>query len=555
LEESKDKSTIREMFDRYRTIVYVGIVVIVSLAIFSLLYFTGRGPTYESLYEGLSDSDSIDVQNYLSQKGIDYTTEEGGSLISIDGDTALVKAELAKRGIPSSTEPTGLAKFEQMSIGSTKFDKEVQYQARLQEDLENGIKKAFDGIDSVSVKVPRIKDKSIFEDEEDDMTISVALGLSTGVELSSDNVEAIQLFVASSIQGISSNDVEVVDNSMNVLSGRTEEDDRAPDNGLKIKDETERKISEELTRVLTSVYGQVKVISRVDINFDEIVQNIEQYDPDGTLVSSEEMSESESQEDETINQEPGANENTEVPGYEITNLDEGDSSYTREKEHLISNFQVGKTVEKIIRHPELRNTNVAVWVDGTLTEEEERNLEEMIAISSGLTGDVEVVENDRLVYENGSVKVVQTEFASSEELDEETEEEGTVVSANEIPIYMWLIIGVLTTLVIILLIAYIRKRNTDENDDIFTEESNEEKEEVQSKRQEVEEKVAILDGEERLPESEDEEEDQYADEEVFEFEWTNERRQLKNLANKAVQKHPDVTASVIKEIISDDEKK
>src|SRR5690625_6286660 len=122
---------------------------------------------------------------------------------------------------------------------------------------------------------------------------------------------------------------------MNVLSEKTEKNDRTPNNGLKIKDETERKISEELTRVLTSVYGQVKVISRVDINFDEIVQNIEQYDPDGTLVSSEEMSESESQEDETINQENGAREKTEMPGYEITNLDEGDSSYTREKEHLI----------------------------------------------------------------------------------------------------------------------------------------------------------------------------------------------------------------------------
>src|SRR5690625_723343 len=453
------------MFDRYRTIVYVGIVVIVSLAIFSLLYFTGRGPTYESLYEGLSDSDSIDVQNYLSQKGIDYTTEEGGSLISIDGDTALVKAELAKRGIPSSTEPTGLAKFEQMSIGSTKFDKEVQYQARLQEDLENGIKKAFDGIDSVSVKVPRIKDKSIFEDEEDDMTISVALGLSTGVELSSDNVEAIQLFVASSIQGISSNDVEVVDNAMNVLSGKTEKNDRTPNNGLKIKDETERKISEELTRALTSVYGQVKVITRVDINFDEIVQNIEQYDPDGTLISSEEMSETESQENETIDQEPGANENTEVPGYEITNLNEGDSSYTREKEHLINNFQVGKTVEKIIRHPELRNTNVAVWVDGVLTEEEERNLEEMIAISSGLTGNVEVTDNERLVYENGSVKVVQAEFVSNARGSETTEEEGEVGSSSKIPSYIWIIIRSLIILVITLLIAYIRRRNDIEDID------------------------------------------------------------------------------------------
>src|SRR5690625_7148226 len=98
-----------------------------------------------------------------------------------------------------------------MSIGSTKIDKEVQYQARLQEDLENGIKKAFDGFDSVSEKVPRIKDKSIFEDEEDDMTISVAVGLSTGVEHCSDNVEAIQLFVASSLHGISSDEVGVVD--------------------------------------------------------------------------------------------------------------------------------------------------------------------------------------------------------------------------------------------------------------------------------------------------------------------------------------------------------
>ena len=551
MEESTDKSIIKKIFNRHRTIIYIGIVVILSSTLFSLFYFTNRGPTYNALYGGLSDSDSIDVQSYLSQKGIDFVTAEDGSSISIEGDVALVKAELAKRGIPSSAEPTGLEKFEQMSIGSTRFDKEVQYQARLQEDLENGIQKAFDDIDSVSVKLPRIKDKSIFENDEEDVTISVALGLSSGADLSSDNVEAIQLFVASSIQGVTSKDVEVVDNAMNVLSGKTEKNDRTPNNGLKIKDETERKISEELTRALTSVYGQVKVITRVDINFDEIVQNIEQYDPDGTLISSEEMSETESQENETIDQEPGANENTEVPGYEITNLNEGDSSYTREKEHLINNFQVGKTVEKIIRHPELRNTNVAVWVDGVLTEEEERNLEEMIAISSGLTGNVEVTDNERLVYENGSVKVVQAEFVSNARGSENTEEEGEVGSSSKIPIYIWIIIGSLIILVITLLIAYIRSRKDIEDIDKLTEkEFIETKEEPPPQNQETEEKLAVLDSEKK-PNLDKEE--QYADEEVFEFEWTNERRQLKNLANKAVQKHPDITASVIKEMIDDDD--
>lgn len=535
-----------DSFMKNKPLLYGTFVVIGALFIyFSVLAFGGSENKFEPLYKNLSGSDSIEIQSYLSQNSIEFKTEENGADISVKGDSVLIKGELAKKGLPSNTEATGLQRFDEMSIGSTKFDKEVQYQSRLQEDLEIGITTAFDDVESANVKLPKIEEKSIFSDKEEDMTVSVALKPKNGVDISGNNVKAVQTFVASSIQEITPQNVEVVDSQMNVLSGDSE--DNISNKSSKIKDETERVITEDLKKSLTDVYGRVSVISRVDINFDEIVQNIEQYDPEGTLVSSEEMQERERKTDGETGREAGANANGEVPGYEIENLDEEDSTYLRDKEHLIDNFQIGKTVEKVIRHPELRNTNVAVWVDGDLTEAEVENLTEMIAISSGLTGESELVQNDKSVYENGSVKVVQTEFAGND-INGEEEESEEVVSDVNIPIYIFVIIGALFLGLSVLLIVLYRSKKGEAEEDVFVDSPG--VDEVKKEGSKEEEGAELISTKEDKGEVTVEEDD--FEDEKFTFEWTDERKRLKDITNEAIEKNPDVTANVIRELLRGD---
>jgi flagellar M-ring protein FliF len=517
---------IKESWNKVPSIARMILYGVIVAAIILFLVFLFSPDKYKTLYTGLETEDSLEIQQYLSTKGIDYKLNEEGTSILIDGDVIMIKRDLALQNLPQGDNAGGLAKFDELSIGSTKTDKEIQYQNRLQEELQNSIVKAFEGITSANVKLPIIEEKSIFKDEEQEIKISVAIKTKNGVEMSPENVRAIQVFVASSIQEVKAENVEIVDSKMNVLSASGDESAYGSSTGnqSKILFETKKQIEEQLVRSLNEVYGKVEVIASVDINFDEIVQNIEKYDPEGTLISRETGSEDKTETNQKVNKTAGTDENGEVPRYEIEDLDENDIRYAENKENLIENFVVGKTVEKIIKHPELRNVNVAVWVDTDLAVAEIIELEEMIAISSGLVGQAERVVNDKAVYDNGSVKVTQRSFVN---IDEEK-----VVASEELGFEMkwwyWVIIGGIFLILIMVIIALIvgrkRKREimiTETIEPIMTNEKDSTKSDT-------------------IPE---------VREDSFNFDWTSQQANLRNSTNEVSKKFPKETADVIKKML------
>lgn len=527
----------------------LGIIILILVNLFAT-------DKYTTLYTGLNSDDSLEVQQYLSTKGVDYKLENAGSDILVNGDIILIKRDLALQNIPQGDGVGGLASFDNMSIGSTKFDKEIQYQNKLQEELQNSIVKAFDGVVSANVKLPRLQEKSIFEENNENTTISVAIKTKEGFNISEENVRAIQVFVASSIQEVSAEDVEIVDSDMKVLSKTSEENSFGSDTSKQsqILIETKERIEDELTSTLKEVYGKVKVIANVDINFDEIVQNIETYDPEGTIISREEASERIREVTKEAADDPGTDQNGEVPNYEIENLDETDALYLKDKENLIENFVVGKTVEKIIKHPELRNVNVAVWVDTDLDYEEIVELEEMVAVSSGITGVAERVENNKAVYDNGSVKVTQRAFVDQVEVPVEVGEK----EANN-HLYWYIISGALLFIILIVVVILIMKRRNDK-EMIFDINENEENVNINENINEKSDGEG-LHIENTDPEEEDEEtlaeengadteDDEYL--EKFDFEWTEEQRDLRALTNDVSAKYPKETADVIKRLMKKD---
>jgi flagellar M-ring protein FliF len=517
---------IKESWNKVPFIAKMFLYGIIVAAVILSLVFLFSPDKYKILYTGLETEDSLEIQQYLSTKGIDYKLNEDSTSIMIDGDVILVKRDLALQNLPQGGNAGGLAKFDELSIGSTKSDKEIQYQNRLQEDLQNSIVKAFEGITSANVKLPIIEEKSIFKDEEQEIKMSVAVKTKNGVELSPENVRAIQVFVASSIQEVKTENVEVVDSKMNVLSAVGEDSSfgNSSGNQSKILNETKKQIEEQLVRSLNEVYGKVEVIASVDINFDEIVQNIEKYDPEGTLISTESGTEDKTETNTKVNDTAGTDQNGEVPKYEIEDLNANDVRYAENKENLIENFVVGKTVEKIIKHPELRNVNVAVWVDTDLGVAEIVELEEMIAISSGLVGQAERVVNDKAVYDNGSVKVTQRSFVK-------IDEEKPVASENqgfEMKWWYWAIIGAVFLILILTIIALIFGRKRKQEMMILTNQIE------PTISLEKETKADIV------PE---------LDEDKFNFEWTSQQAHLRNSTNEVSKKFPKETADVIKKML------
>lgn len=412
---------------------------------------------YQVLYTGLSPEDTAAIERYLSDHGVDYRVQDG--TVEVNGDLVKLKRELAMEGLPTGGVTSNLDSFGKTSIGSTRYDKDVQYQAGLQKDLNKNLTEMFEGILKAEVKLPKPKEKSIFEDKNEPVQISVALKLRPGTTLDEEQVTAIQVFVAGALNDVKPENVKVVDSKMNVLSN-FEKDGKGSGKQQEIVEEARNQLEKKLTDTLSDVYGSVKVMASVDINFDEIVQNIKKYDPEGTLLSKEtDKDASRTIEGAAEIAEPGTDANGEVPNYQLEDLEKnGTILQAQDKEHIIENFQVGETVEQIIKHPELRNLNVAVWVDGNLSEPEIVELEEMIAVASGLTGVASRDENNKAIYANGSVKVSQKTFKSLEE----PEEEVIVEKEPEIKTLEWPILagigGVILLILLIILTLALRSR-------------------------------------------------------------------------------------------------
>ncbi|MGN5650514.1 flagellar basal-body MS-ring/collar protein FliF [Bacillus sp. Brlt_9] len=517
----------------------------IGLALVIFLFFTFFMPNrFQALYTGIEGNDQAAIEKFLSSKGIEYKYETDTKTLMVDGDVIQLKKELALEGLPKGGSAGGLASFNNLSIGSTKYDKDVQYQNALQEELNQGLEGMFDVIQGADVKLPKPEDKSIFEKDNKKTSVSVGLKLKPGFSLEPEQVKAVQVYVAGAIRDVEPSDVQVVDQDLNLLSS-SEGKGSNLSKQKQIQEETKKKLENELSNALSAVYGRVKVVVNVDINFDEIVRNIKKYDPQGTLLSKDEQKDRDRKVEGDNVQVPGTDQNGEVPRYEIQNDQNTKVLSAQDKDRLIENFAVGETVEKIIKHPELRNTNIAVWFDNAnLTQPELIDAEEMLAVASGLTGEVQRVANDKAVYQNGSVKVTQKAFAVKDK--KVTKPKETKGFFDKIPWYAYVLVGVLVlgliiTIIILVLRSKKKKEKLLEEEEILIEQQNTEI------PNDVTESIDIEDREINLETNKEENMESMGGQ--FNIEWNKEQTDLRKLTSDVANKYPKETADVISKLL------
>jgi len=523
----------------------------VGLAVVIFILFSFFMPDkYQVLYSGLQEKDQTEIEKYLSNKGIDYTVDPDTQALKVDGDVVKLKKDLALEGLPEGGSSGGLDIFNSMSLGATKYDKDVQYQNALQKELDSSLEGMFEGIATADVKLPKPEEKSIFDDKKDTTQVSVALKLRSGYELSPEQVKAVQAYVAGAISNVKAADVQVVDQNFNLLSSSNTKDTSLTKQ-RQIVEETKRKMESELESALSEVYGRVKVIVNVDINFDEIARNIKKYDPEGTLVSKEQNPSKIrkiSGSDVTV---PGTDENGEVPNYDMSKVDSSKVLDVEDKDSIIENFAVGETVEKIIKQPELRNTNISVWFNDTrLTQPDLYDAEEMVAVASGLTGTVQRVANDKAVYNNGSVKVTKKKFAEGLVTGTTTEKETKKGFFESLPWYAYAAAG-LVLLVLIIVIIFLARRSKKNKVAVERELINT-KDNEQAMGNSVNNKESIKTNDETISFNAPTELEQEMVESLdgtLEIEWTQEQKDLRDLTNNVASRYPKETAEVISKIM------
>ena len=270
---------------RKAALVLVGFAILAGLV--ALVFWPNR-LDYKPLYSNLSSEDLTSIEVELDNMRIPYQLSEDGMAISVPVDQVRkARMWLANEGLPRS-ESIGFELFDESRLGMTDFVQHVRYQRALQGELANTITQ----IDKVSearvhLVIPR---PSVFIEEEKPAKASVLLKLRPGERLKKEQINGIVHLVASAVESLKAENVDLIDTSNGVLLNKEDKPlAESISDQLEYRHAIEKTYRNRILSTLIPVLGPNKLTARVSVemDFDSFEITKEEYDPYTNVIENE----------------------------------------------------------------------------------------------------------------------------------------------------------------------------------------------------------------------------------------------------------------------------
>ncbi len=318
-------------------------VAVICLAVFTVIIIQARTADYQLLYANLSEKDAGAVVSWLKGQKIDYQLKNNGHNIWIPANTLYeTRLELASNGLPSGGG-VGFEIFDKQSFALTDFVQKVNYTRALQGELARTITSLR------PVKATRVHlalpEKRLFKNQQKKATSSIIVTLGKGETLDQDQVQGIIHLVSGSVEGLSPENVTVIDSFGKVLEGRAEKDDeqRFSVDMLVFQQELERRFEARAQDLLdkTMGYGQAMVRVTASLDFAKVEKTEELFDGEEPVIRSEQLQQESS----------GGVSSGGIPGVESNlqgnaNTVGGSTSTPSSKTSRTTNYEISKTISK-----------------------------------------------------------------------------------------------------------------------------------------------------------------------------------------------------------------
>ena len=362
----------------------VAALVLATVTIGSILAmsFWIKTPDLQLLYANLSEKDAAAIVDDLKTQKIPYELSNQGRTIRVPANQVHeVRLKMASEGLPEGSD-VGLEIFDKTALGMTDFIQKLNYQRALQGELSRTIK-TLDVVDHARVHLV-IPKNTLFLREKPKGKASVTIKTKANGSLNERQVQGIIHLVSSSVEGITADNVVVVDFRGNLLSGSHETNSGAArsSSNYQHKRQVEKELEKNILVMLEDALGEGMVIARVtaDLDFEKNDRTEEIYDPESQVARSQQTA------SESV---VGATPPGGVIGVQAqlpAGQNEGGTGTSgqpskRDKNNQVTNYEINK-VTRIVSKPMgiIKKLSVAVMIDGTLTEDAEykaRTQEEM----------------------------------------------------------------------------------------------------------------------------------------------------------------------------------
>lgn len=204
-----------------RLMIMASIVVVIAL-VFVLGFLRSCGirdpyAGYVVIYSNLELKDSADVVAQLKEQKILYQIRDGGAAIAVPKDKAdEARLSLAQKNLPLGGS-VGWEIFNESRLGTTDFDRRIQFIRAISGELARTIKK-IEAVQDARVQIV-IPQTTLFEVTQVPVTASVLLQLKTGRRLAPEQIHGIVNLVSHSVENLRPENVSIVDVFGNILTG------------------------------------------------------------------------------------------------------------------------------------------------------------------------------------------------------------------------------------------------------------------------------------------------------------------------------------------------
>lgn len=274
----------------------IGVAAVATLSLLGALIYFGTETEYGVLFSELKTGDAQAILEKLKTANVPYKLSNGGTAISVPQERVPeLRVQMAADGALSGGH-VGFDIFDKNSFGATDFAQRVNYQRALEGELARTLE-GMDELETARVHITPARE-SIFTEKAEKAKASVVLRVRRNREISRERTMAITHLVASAIEGLEPGEVSVMDSQGRVLSAPKRDKAAWTDNAdefnshLEARQRLEANTAARVVALLEPVIGQGRVRAEVsaDLDFSQIEQTAEKYDPKSSVIRNQQTS-------------------------------------------------------------------------------------------------------------------------------------------------------------------------------------------------------------------------------------------------------------------------
>ncbi|MEN9631681.1 MAG: Flagellar M-ring protein [Verrucomicrobiota bacterium] len=246
-------------------------------------------PDMQLLYAKMGEKDAAAVISYIQSQNIPHQLTAGGTTVMVPSDKVYkLRMDLAGKGIPSG-DGVGFEIFDKGQFGLSDFVQRTNYLRAVQGELARTISQ-LSGVRGARVMIVQPENRLLLTEQGVKSTASVFVDVGGG-RLDIEQVNAIRHLVANAVQGLSPDQVAVIDNRGRTLSEELKQDPTlgSASSQMRYRQQVEDYLSRKVESMLSAVIGPGNAVVRVSAEIESEATTLvsEKYDPDGQVVRSQ----------------------------------------------------------------------------------------------------------------------------------------------------------------------------------------------------------------------------------------------------------------------------